>query len=242
MSTETSLLAQSSLLGIARGVITHTLIHPLQVIKNRQQYSPHAEKCTQIARDLFREGPKSFFRGLTPELVKTSLKQAWVWPMIVGFPPDKYNLGKVERQTLKGLSIAAIDAALTPLDGAKIRSALTGKNKFSWAELHENGWRGWRANLTNRSVQWVTFLVAQQELRDRKQSEKPLSLPQLSAIGVQVALIVSVLSAPFDTKNTRKQAENQSPKQPLARTTLRTSYRGWPVSAISLVIQNIASI
>ncbi|HSX11847.1 MAG TPA: hypothetical protein VLF94_09045, partial [Chlamydiales bacterium] len=47
---------------------------------------------------------------------------------------------------------------------------------------------------------------------------------------------------PFDTKNTRKQAENQSPKQPLARTTLRTSYRGWPVSAISLVIQNIASI
>lgn len=93
-------------------------------------------------------------------------------------------------------------------------------------------------------MNWVAFLTAQKYLRDQssRSSKQRLSLPQLIKIGVQVALIVSIVSAPFDIANTLKQAKNLTPYHLFNRHGVFKLYRGWPLNALSLMIHNIASV
>ncbi len=246
-STSPSLLS-SSLWGIARGLFVHTLIYPLEVVKIRQQCQCNPQKSAAIARALFqKEGIGAFYQGLQAQLIKTSIKQAWVWPMITGVPVylKRYGMGELYRQALAGLSIATIDAAITtPLERVKIRSAFAGKSKFSLNDLYKNGWRGFTTHWAKLSVNWAAFLVAQKHLRDRYRNtpEHVFSLPELAGIGVQVALIVSLVSAPFDIANTLKQAKNLSPAHLLSRNAFCKLYRGWPLNALALIIHNVASV
>ncbi len=246
-STQTNLI-RSSFCGVARGISVHTLIYPLEVVKIRQQCSQNSEKSVQIALALFqREGMGAFYKGLLPQLLKTSLKQIWCWPMITGVPDflQRYRLGDIQRQILTGFSIATIDATITtPLERAKILSASTGKVAYSLSSAYKDGWRGYTTHWAKLSVNWVAFLTAQKYLRDRSrtQSEHPLSLPQLAKIGTQVALIVSLMSAPFDIANTLKQAQNLNPSYIFSRNRVFKLYRGWPLNALSLIIHNVASV
>src|SRR3989304_10604835 len=101
-STKTSLV-NSSIWGIARGISVHALIYPLEVIKIRQQCHPSPEKCAKIAQMLFQqEGMRAFYKGLQPQLLKTSIKQSWAWPMITGVPTvlSHLHLGDTQRQGL----------------------------------------------------------------------------------------------------------------------------------------------
>lgn len=239
-------LALSSFLGVVRGITVHTLIYPLEVIKIRYQCSPNNSRYIRIALELLqREGAAAFYKGLAPQLLKTSIKQIWCWPMITGVPPllQRYNLGNLSQQVFTGLSIATVDACIsTPLERAKIVSAFRG-SQSQFKNFYSDGWRGFAVHWSKLSANWVAFLTAQKYLRDRSHSssDRSLSLPQLTIIGTQVALIVSVLSAPFDIANTLKQAKNISPSQ-LWRYGIPTLYRGWPLNALSLIIHNIASV
>lgn len=246
-STNTSLV-NSSIWGIVRGITVHTLIYPLEVVKIRQQCHLNAEKSIEIARMLFqKEGSSAFYKGLTPQLLKTSLKQAWVWPMITGIPVflKQYRIGDISQQALTGLTIATIDATITtPLERAKILSAFTGKTRFSFGSIYKDGWRGFTTHWAKLSINWTVFLEAQKYLRERtrKKPEQILSLPQLAGIGAQVAIIVSLVSAPFDIANTLKQAQNLSPTHLLSGKEFRKLYRGWPLSALALITHNVASV
>ncbi len=237
-------LLSSSLWGVARGITVHTLIFPMEVVKIRQQCALPESNCIQVALTLFREeGLAAFYKGLAPQLVKTSLKQIWCWPMITGIPPllKSYKIENLPGLALTGLSIATIDAAIgTPLERAKIISAFRGTSKFSL----KNGWDGFSTNWSKLSVTWTAFLIAQKYLREQSIALSGGSLPlsQLVKIGVQVAFIVSLLSAPFDIANTLKQAQNISPSHLFTRNGIFKIYRGWPLSALSLIIHNIASV
>lgn len=241
-------LVWSSLWGIGRGICVHSLIYPLEVIKIRQQCSQGTSKSYQIAVALFRqEGISAFYQGLAPQLVKTSIKQVWCWPMITGMPSvlQRYPIENLTQQAITGLSIATVDAAIsTPLERAKILSAFRGTSKFCFHNAYRDGWRGWGAHWSKLSVNWVAFLTAQKYLRDRSSgsSKDPLSFPELTKIGVEVALIVSLVSAPFDIANTLKQAQNLTPLHLLSRNRIFQLYRGWPLNVFSLVIHNIASV
>ena len=241
-------LAWSSFFGVARGVSVHTLIYPLEVVKIRQQCSQTETKCLKIALIVLRqEGIGAFYKGLTPQLFKTSIKQIWCWPMITGLPPvfQSYQIENLGQQVFTGLSIATIDAAIsTPLERAKILSAFKGKNNFCLKNMYKEGWQGFSTHWSKLSVNWVTFLVAQKYLRDRSNhcSGHTLSFPELIKIGMQVALIVSVVSAPFDIANTLKQAKNLTPSYLFSRQGFFKIYRGWPLNALALVIHNIASV
>ncbi len=241
-------LARSSLWGIGRGISVHSLIYPLEVIKIRQQCSQGETKSTQIALTLLRqEGIGAFYKGLFPQLLKTSIKQVWCWPMITGMPSilQNYQIDTLTQQALTGLSIATIDAAIsTPLERAKIISAFRGTNKFCFKNVYSEGWRGFATHWSKLSVNWVTFLTAQKYFRDQssRMSKQSLSFPELTKIGIEVALIVSLVSAPFDIANTLKQAQNLTPSHLLSRQGIFKLYRGWPLNALSLVIHNIASV
>lgn len=241
-------LIQTSFWGTARGASVEVLIYPLEVIKIRQQCSQNAETSIQIARRVFqKEGARAFYKGLSPQLVKTCLKQIWCWPMITGIPSylQSYGIEGTHQQILTGLSIATVDATITiPLERAKILSALTKKRAFSLASVYKDGWQGFAAYWAKRSINMITFLTVQKHLRDqaRTQPEQVLSSFQLAKIGTQVAVIVSLVSAPFDVTNTLKQAQKLSPSQFWSRHGILKSYRGWPLNALSLIIHNIASV
>ena len=241
-------LAWSSLWGVARGITVHLLIYPLEVIKIRQQCSQDESKSLRIALALLRqEGIGAFYKGLVAQLLKTSVKQIWCWPMITGMPPvlQRYQIENLGQQVLTGLSIATIEAAIsTPLERAKIVSAFRGTSKFCLKNAYRDGWRGFATHWSKLSVNWVAFLTAQKYLRDRSSgsSGQSLSYTQLAKIGVQVALIVSLVSAPFDIANTLKQAQNLTPYHLFSRQGIFKLYRGWPLNALSLVIHNIASV
>jgi hypothetical protein len=246
-STQQSLI-NSSIYGIARGLCVHTLIYPFEVVKIRQQCLSDPKNCIDVARTIFqKEGATAFYKGLKPQLVKTIVKQTWVWPIIAGVPTHlkRFNLGELRRLAMTGLFISTIDAAFTtPLERAKVRAASTGKYTFSLNEIYNNGWRGFTTHWAKLSVNWITFLVAQKILRDhyRKTPEHLFSLPELAGIGVLVAGIVSFVSAPFDTANTLSQAKNLKLSQFFSGKEFRKFYRGSPVNTLVLIIHNIASV
>lgn len=241
-------LARSSMLGVGMKLSLQTFIYPLEMVKLRLHCSQDESKILRIALAIFRqEGIGAFYIGLAPQLLKTSIKQVWCWPMITGMPSvlKKYQIENLAQQVLTGLSIALIDALIsTPLEGAKIRSLSKETRKFCFTDIYKEGWKGFTTNWSKLSVCWVTFLTAQKCLRDRSSalSGQDLSFSELTKIGVQVALIVSLVSAPFDVANTLKLAQNSNPVHILRSQGIFKFYRGWPLSTLSLIINNIASI
>lgn len=241
-------LAWSSFWGIVRGISVHSLIYPLEVIKIRHQCSQSESKSLPIVLKLLRqEGIGALYKGLAPQLLNTSIKQMWCWPMITGLPSflKRYKIENLKQQALVGLFIATIDAAIsTPLARVKIIAVFTGTSKFCFRNAYKDGWRGFTTHWSKLSVNWVAFLTAQKYLRDQASgsSKQSLSFSQLTKIGVQVALIVSLVSAPFDIANTLKQAQNLPLSHLLSRQGIFKLYRGWPLNALSLVIHNIASV
>lgn len=240
-------VALSGAWGAGRAVIVNTLIHPLGVVKIRLLCSKNESNTIRVALDLFRqEGIGAFYKGLTPQLIKACIKPIFVWPMVTGMPSilQRYQVQNLQQQALTGLAISTVDAAiLTPLERAKILCASKGI-KFRLKDLYKEGWKGLTTNWSQLSVNWMTFLTAQKYLRDQSYSSsgQPLSLSELIKIGTQTALIVSVASAPFDVANTLKQAQDLSPSHLLSRSGIFQLYRGWPLNALSLVIQSVASV
>jgi hypothetical protein len=240
-------LIKTSLWGVARGIAVHSLIYPLEVVKIRQQCSGKSEKSYRIALTLFRqEGAKPFYQGLSADLLRTSLKQLWSWPMMTGLPLflEGHDIADYRREIFTGLAIATIDAAVsTPLERMKITSAFTGKSTFSFSNVYKDGWTGFTTHWTKLCVNRSTFLTAQKYFRDRaqKKPEEKLSLRELTIIGVKSALVVSVIGAPFDMGNTLKQALNISPTHLFSRKVVSNWYRGWPLSMLCLAVHNVAS-
>lgn len=240
-------LGLSSLWGIARGVSVHTCIYPLEVVKIRLQSSP-IKKSLHVALEILqREGLGAFYKGLAPQLLKTSIKQLWCWPMMAGVPSifERYHIENLQQQALTGLSIATVDAAIsTPLERAKIVSALKGKGPFCLKKVYKEGWRGFATHWSKLSVNWTVFLTAQKYLRDQasESSAQPLTSPELIKIGVQVALLVSLASAPFDLANTQKMGQNLKMASFFSKGNFSQFFRGWHLNFVSLCIHNIASI
>lgn len=239
---------QSSVWGVGRGVCVHAMIYPLEVIKIRQQRAEKATYAFQVVRELFfNEGPASFYRGLSAQLVKTSIKQVWAWPVITEAPLvfKKHGFNELSQMALTGLSIAAIDALFTtPLEKAKVFSASNGK-KFSLEKgFFKKGWLGGFSHFGKLSINWVTFLTAQKALREkiRKEPGEILPFTKVALAGSLTALIVAVVGAPFDYLSTHALSKRGGAGQVLLNK--RPSfqlYRGLPLSALSLVIHNIAS-
>jgi hypothetical protein len=139
---------------------------------------------------LRQEGIGAFYKGLAPQLLKTSIKQIWCWPMITGMPSvlQRYQIENLSQQAITGLSIATIDAAIsTPLERAKILSAFRGTSKFCFQNAYRDGWRGFATHWSKLSVNWVAFLTAQKYFRDQSSgsSKDSLSFPKLTKIGVE---------------------------------------------------------
>jgi|JI9StandDraft_1071089.scaffolds.fasta_scaffold03480_11 hypothetical protein len=227
-----------SVLGIARGVAVTFATHPIDTVRYHLQTSPEKLRCLDVIKTIWqRSGFRGFYGGVTPHLGKTVLKQAWLWPMIAGVPAriEKHGIERPYKEVLTGVAIAFVDAAITtPFEKAKITGAAQGK-KISWQSI-KKGWTGASTNFARLSVTMPTFLVTQAYAQSYYSKESSsLTFSELAKIGIITATVVSIISAPFDAANTRKQTETKSIKL-FAR-----PYRGFPCYFATLVIQNIAS-
>ncbi|MBS0585823.1 MAG: hypothetical protein JSR76_05945 [Verrucomicrobia bacterium] len=227
-----------SALGIARGVVVTVFTHPIDTVRYHLQTSPEKLQCRDVIKTIWqRSSFRGFYGGLTPHLGKTVLKQAWLWPMIAGVPArlEKHGIESPYKEVLTGIAIAFVDAAITtPFEKAKITGAAQGQ-KISWQSLRK-GWTGTTTNFARLSVTMSTFLVTQERLRRHySQKSHSLAFSELAKIGVITAIVVSIVSAPFDAANTRKQTDTKSIKL------FTRPYRGFPCYFTTLVIQNMAS-
>lgn len=204
----------SSSLGVIRSAAVDSLLHPLTVIGIRRQCTEPCQKIRTVAFSIFQEGGiRAFYNGLIPQLLKNSFKPIWCLPLITGLPPffEKSGADKLSAQALTGFGIASIDAVVsTPFERLKITSIAGGKAKsFNLVKFFQEGWTGVGVHWLKLSVNWMTFLTAQEYLKNRSKSspDQLLSYPELIKVGIQVSFVVSTLSAPFDIANTLKQVE-----------------------------------
>ncbi len=229
---------QVSLLGALRGMVVHTALYPIEVVKIRQQINPQPEKAYCIAKRMFQEeGLWTFYRGITPQLVKTSCKQAWSWPMIIGIPPYLERLGVpiYGQEVITGVSISLVDTVLTtPFERWKMEAIV---KKGKPLRIPYRPWQGWKTHCSKLILGWCTFLVAQRYFRDsQRNKQEPLSLSQMVVIGFKVAVVVGIISAPYDFLTTRALS------QVIERNSLRSLFRGMPLNTLKLSVHNIASV
>lgn len=239
----------SSILGIVRGVAVHTSIYPLEVVKSHLQVSKEPIRTLEAVQAILQKGGfKAFYQGVRVQLLKTSLKQAWCWPVITEVPHllKDQKVDKRYHTVLTGEAIATVDALVThPLEKAKFKEIFNESQKKLLFNAYKQSWQGLLTYWTHRSVAWISFLTAQQYFRDQLKQEDPtqkLTLPQLVQVGLKVAVVVSLALAPFDVANTRKQARNLSPQVLLSKKAIPMLYRGWHINLVSLAVHNIASV
>lgn len=223
----TSDFSQAILWGALRGACVHSLIYPLDVIKTNLQIRPGATTYT-TALELLRN--QRLYSGFSSQILQTTLKQTWCWPIICFLPAyfKEQSFHLVSQNILTGLVIASLDAAiLTPLEKRKIAS-------MTKTTLHQN--KTMAAHFAKLSVSWCTFLTVQALFRSQY-DRKPTPL-ELAVIGVKTAFIVSAAAAPFDVLNTYKQSGIDF----YSGNKARSLFRGWHLRALSLTIHSVASV
>ncbi len=239
-------VSSSFLYGALNGLGVATMLRPLEVLKIRQQCASGRERrVIDVVKVILRsEGGRGFYAGLLPKLMKRGLQQGLNWPMIVFLPPffRSYGYGSTEQKILTGGSIALFNTILQPLEQATIKSAVSGKMGFSKIRLDWSVWQGGATSLAKRSVSMTTFLIVQMHLNKQYRiSNGQVSGVNVLKIGIQSALVVSIVAAPFDVANTLRQAQGESLLSVLKGGRIARLYRGMPLNFLALVVHNVAS-
>lgn len=268
MSIEPSLrskgYAASVIFGVLRGVGVTFLTYPIEVIKICKQEAAQSQKSYQIAQQLFKEGGlRALYRGFVPQLTKMTIKQTWCWPVMMGLPSylensRTVNVRPMTSQLLTGLALAVIDAGLTtPLEKIRIRSITRNLTFHDYMQLKflKKAWKGTGIQCSKLAVNWSTFLISQRYFRDEYRAvthRTDLNMEEVFGIGLAVALVVSVVSAPLDFANTLCQSKGMSLRQIVKLdpkrggkyqlNTIRTLWRGCHLQFAILAVNAIASV
>lgn len=220
--------------GCLRGSLVTTLLYPLEVVKIELQRVKNPPRITEIVHGIYQRG--GFYRGLSPQLVKILGKQPYCWP-IIAFAPERIPGPFWVQQGVAGLILGTADALTgTPLERWRFGLLFQTKKSFSW--------KGFTAQWLKLSVLWSTFLISQRYYRSQEEDQK-IPLDRLMIVGTKTAFWASLAAAPFDLANTLTQSQNLSPSllwKMRSDISLRRCFRGWPLSAISMLVNNISSV
>lgn len=225
--------------GLFYGLSIQTLLYPIEVVKLLQQDPLCNKRCDQIARELFQKGRlQAFYSGLSSKLAETGHKHLLRWPLIMQLPPLLERRGYTEnqQQALTGLTIGTIDAFFsTPWDARKLAAIYRLQKRFSW--------HGFPTYLAKRTVEWTTFLVAQNHFSKEQQREKKrLNLKQSLIVALETTVCVIFAKTPFDVANTLRQTGKSFPLKNISPfELLRRIYRGAPLSFSALLIYNFST-
>ena len=73
--------------GVIRACLGLLIEHPLECIKTQWQNKFKFTKSLEIIKDIYKEkGILGFYRGFITNLIKSSTKQIYRWPLMIYFP------------------------------------------------------------------------------------------------------------------------------------------------------------
>jgi hypothetical protein len=226
-------------LGCFYNLTMQTVIYPIELVKLLQQDPSCNQRCDQIARERFQKGGfRAFYSGLSLKIAETGHKQLWRWPLIMQLPPllESRGYNENQQQALTGLTIGMFNTFFsTHLDGLKLAAIYKLQKKISW--------RGFPTYFAKSSVEWATFLVAQNHFsRQQQQEEKLLNLRQSLIVALQTTACVSFTKAPFDVANTLMQTGKSLHLTNISfLEVFRRMYRGAPLGFSALLIYNFST-
>lgn len=230
-------LILSSLGGLCQGIAVRIFVHPLDVIRTIQQVEPKSS-CFHVASNVLKQGGfSSFYKGLSPKLCSTSIKQLFVWPSVICLP-DMFNKRSVlEKQVYTGLVCGTIDAIVsTPFERAKIQKIVNVGN----TGLIRNGWKGFGTSWTKSSLGYTSFFVSQRLIRDTW--GEPQTACQLLQVSTATSLVLTLITAPFEKIFALKAAKNEDFRKVWTSGGFRSLFHGSPLRFLDLFIQSTASI
>lgn len=230
----------AGIVGSLSGAAGHLLVHPLDVIKTRQQTD--GGSMARVARSLFQEsGAAGFYRGITPQVTRSLMNGLWVWPAmkrLLEWQREHTSLPAAAQQVVTGTAVAGVTVCLTnPLDKAKINLMTQGMSQFSFRELLANGWKGVGTNWMNTAVNYSTFLVAQKHFQ-RTTAPSP---HQKLEIGTKVAATITLASTATDVLTTHRLGKGATLREVIAQNPPSVFLRGLVPSFISRVLRNTIS-
>lgn len=231
----------SIFLGAARGVVADCLTRPLEVVYTRKVCNPINIRAESIVMGMLNgEGIKGFYRGFTPRLVSTAARQSCQWPLMVYMPEkiEEMGAGKHQARVITAIGLVFFDAILTtPLKKLEVHYMLQRKKP---SMTYSRG--AFLSNLTNKSVFTTTFFLSQKYFQEQyARNTQKLGALDLVKIGASSAGVLTVISSPFHMYNNVVQAHGTIPRRFITQYGVRALYRGLPLQAASLLIQNIAS-
>lgn len=182
LNTNLELCIKAGLLGVLRGSFGLLLEHPLDSIKTQWQANIFITKSSEMVRFIYIEkGLLGFYRGFVPNLIRTTSKNLYRWPLIIFLPNffEKTNLiffeslknleGLCKIQT--GLMIANIEILLIcPLDRLKtyfMTHSVINNKSYSFLKhfyITNRGniinqlYQGLEPTFYRSNISWISFL------------------------------------------------------------------------------------
>lgn len=235
--------------GILRGAGALVFVHPLSVLKTHQQCASTFMTVHQISGQLWKKGGiRPFYRGVVPQFCNTLGKQLWCWPLIIQAPKvlKREGFQGLRQQAVLGLCIGTVDSiGGVCFDKRKTLLIVQPDKILSRWNILKGGLSQWPSYWRQRTVSWTTFLVTQQYFRDQYRKylgEEKLNFIQLTEVGVSVAVVVTIIAAPFDLANQLRQSERWDCSKSFFGNLSGKAFLGARVNFVSLVVHNIASV
>lgn len=256
--------------GAARGLAGLPIEHPFDVVKTRCQATGGQISPLEVTKELWNQGMRNFYSGAVPNGIRVVIKQAYRWPMMLGLP-HQYNqhLPKslIQRyptlpKGLTGLTIAVFEVGLiTPLERLKVHcmTHLEKDKKVYDFFLKNRGklvremTRGLNATFARQISSWVSFLVADEKL---KQWEKlrtrtnELSFSSLMGVSVIVGTLNTAVNMPWDALKTQMTKVNYISNEGVFKSLkhmhtlygIKGLYAGWQVRLLQYIVQSTLTV
>jgi hypothetical protein len=253
------LYAYASVLGVLRALGGLPLEHPFDYIKTQQQIS--TQSASQVVRSTLTDhGVLKFYSGFLPNAVRTSIKQAYRFPLMVATPRFfRPFVRETTAQTLAGLTIALLESfIICPLERLKVwlMSKPTSTSlRANWRSL--GLFRGLEPVILKQTVSWTTFMAANSFFKSQFRAirgETDLSFSSVLGVSVLVGLTNTAATLPIDCLKSRMQsygAGNASMRKVLTSLLaedrrwehrLRVLYGGWQARLCQFLIHSALTV
>lgn len=261
----------AGLAGAGRAVVGLPLEHPFDAVKTRCQASLGKSSVIDIIKKMYAtQGIKSFYSGFIPNTMRAATKQAYRWPMMLGFPSffqraipsDIQEKYPSVVKTATGLSIASIETfVVCPLERMKVylmtadhkEKGIIEFGKKNRGHLTSELMRGLNAVFARQMTSWVSFLVADEYFKKQERErtgKKELSFASLLRVSFYVGSVNTIANMPFDVLKTQLQQSYYIPNEGIIknfvkiyqRAGLNGLYAGWQVRMVQYMIQSVFTV
>jgi len=229
--------------------------HPFDTIKTQWQKKFNFQKATEVSSHIYKEtGIAGFYRGLTPNLLKSSCKNLFRLPAMI-YLPDIYKKSVKDvpfyfdslPKIMAGISFVNFEVyVLTPLERLKVflmteNSSISGFFKKYKGDIRHQLFKGLGPTYWKSNVGLLTFILSNHYLKrfwKECLGRKGFSPADYLGISSLVGLTCTFTTMPFDFLKTQAQIEtqdkNEKPKGTIKsllehyqKSQLKMLYTGW---------------